>query len=130
DSSSSLEKSGIARKERDKCVVVEVPFTRKSRQRTAESRKPLKYVPSQVLILHDLPERVAHHLAVHAYRVGSAIGELEEDLLEQRGHHCVQSPCTDVLHAFVHGRGYPRDLGDAVIRKGQLGALGFHERTV
>jgi pullulanase/glycogen debranching enzyme len=57
---------------------------------------------------------LADHRSVDGDGILAPIGQLVEHVFEQRGHDRMPPPHADVLHALVHARGHPRDLGDAV----------------
>src|SRR5690606_20263171 len=155
DSSSSLEKSGMARKSRCKTGWVEgkeeVGLPATSWQQPASScwklatgcwllaaprtprnglDWPLKDVLPQILVVHDCLEAVAHGGAVHIDRVGTAVGEVEQRVLEQRSHDRVQAAGSDVLHPVVNGCRYPRDLLDPVFGEGERGPFCLNESGV
>src|SRR5579884_3463562 len=133
-SSSSREKSGMARKSRCMDGRMDIwAFGRMAAPWAATrpcadtSIRRLENVLAEVLVLHDCLEPIAHDLSVHRDRVGAAIGQVEQHVLEQRRHYGVQAARADVLHALVHQRGDARDLGDAVGREVELRAFRLDE---
>ena len=67
---------------------------------------------------------------IHRDFLTTPVGQLEEHVLEQRRHHRVKTPCTDVLHALVDLGGSARDLRDAIGLEHQACTFRFHERAV
>src|SRR3989441_1169357 len=102
------------------------PYTTLFRSRAGQSSRanPLKDVAPQVLVVHDLAEPGAHLVRVELDALLGQLGEVEQHVLEQGGHHGVEPPGADVLHALVGLRGDAGDLLDAVVGELERRPLG------
>src|SRR5438034_11703820 len=76
-------------------------------------------VAAEILVIHDLAEPVAHLVGVELDALLGQLREIEQHVLEQRGHDGVEPPGADVLHARSEERrvGKSVDLGGRRIIK-------------
>src|SRR5947208_11420567 len=74
----------------------------------------LEDVAPQILVFEDLRKALAHLGGVEDEVLDRVVGQLEQQLFEQRGHHGVQPAGADIFHLLVRLRRDARDLADAV----------------
>src|SRR5690606_27604310 len=103
DSSSSREKSCMARKSRCTADRLEGEKHQYYLLNTPYSLLPSKYILAQILILRNHLQPLPHNLAIYPDRIRPAVGQVEQVFFEQRGHHGMQPPRSDVLHTVIHG---------------------------
>src|SRR5690606_15117390 len=87
-------------------------------------------VTAQVLVLDDALEPFADVRGADDDAAFATLGELEEDVLEQRGHDGVQAARADVLEALVDLGGDASDLLDAVVGELEGDAFRGDQRLV
>src|SRR5690606_9271472 len=87
-------------------------------------------VTAQVLVLDDALEPFADVRGADDDAAFATLGELEEDVLEQRGHDGVQAARADVLEALVDLGGDASDLLDALVGELEGDALSADQRLV
>src|SRR6266576_3573511 len=75
----------------------------------------LENVAAQVFVARDLGEALAHGGGVEDDVFGRVVGEREQHLLEQRGHHGVQAAGADVFKLLVDLGRDPGDLTHAIL---------------
>src|SRR5208283_1576430 len=90
----------------------------------------LQNVSRQVLVLHDVGQRIAHVVRVNDHVLLFHVGGLEADDVEHLLHDGMQAPRADVLRAFVHAEGEMRHLLQRLRSELQLHALGVQQRDV
>src|SRR5207302_9836713 len=89
-------------------------WRQESRAWTWVSAFYLADIATQVFVIDDAGEPVAHFLAVEHDVLLGEVGEVEQHFFKKGGHDGVEAARADVLHALVRLGGDARDLLDAV----------------